>query len=299
MIDDIALFIHIVKQGSLSTAAESLALPNATVSRRLQRLEQRLGEQLLNRSARQCTLTQAGEVYFQSYVELIEQFEQTHRQLTEQKAQLSGKLKVLAPLNISHGFLKPMWLAFTKQYPEIQLELLLNNQLEDLSKSQADIAIRIGPQADSQFHQKKLGCVDSLFVSTQAYLDSAAAIDEPADLKQHRLIGTTLRNKWQLTNKQSNASYTHRCRFASTFNDTGFVKYLVCDNQGIALLPRFEVINELKSQQLVQVLPQWRGENRDIYAIWPSARLLSKKAICLRQFIVQYIAEKLYQQAAK
>lgn len=293
MIDDIALFIQIVKQGGLSSAAESLSLPTATVSRRLQRLEQRLGEQLLNRSARQCTLTQAGEVYFQSYVELIEQFEQTHRQLNEQKAQLSGKLKVLAPLNISHGFLKPMWLAFTKQYPDIQLELLLNNQLEDLSKSQADIAIRVGPQADSMLHQKKLGSVDTLFVSTKAYLDSAPALEEPADLKQHRLIGTTLRNKWQLTNTQTNATYNHMCRFASTFNDTGFVKYLVCDEQGIALLPRFEVIDELKSQQLVQVLPHWRGENRDIYAIWPSARLLSKKAACLKQFITDYIAEKL------
>lgn len=182
MIDDIALFIQIVKQGGLSNAAQNLSLPTATVSRRLQRLEQRLGEQLLNRSARQCTLTQAGEVYFQSYVELIEQFEQTHRQLNEQKAQLSGKLKVLAPLNISHGFLKPMWLAFTKQYPDIQLELLLNNQLEDLSKSQADIAIRVGPQADSMLHQKKLGSVDTLFVSTKAYLNSASAIEEPADL---------------------------------------------------------------------------------------------------------------------
>ncbi|WP_462166983.1 LysR family transcriptional regulator [Pseudoalteromonas sp. GB43] len=293
MIDDIALFIQIVKQGGLSNAAESLSLPTATVSRRLQRLEQRLGEQLLNRSARQCTLTQAGEVYFQSYVELIEQFEQTHRQLNDQKAQLSGKLKVLAPLNISHGFLKPMWLAFTKQYPDIQLELLLNNKLEDLSKSQADLAIRVGPQADSMLHQKKLGSVDTLFVSTKVYLNSASAIEEPADLKQHRLIGTTLRNKWQLTNTQTNATYTHMCRFASTFNDTGFVKYLVCDEQGIALLPRFEVIDELKSQQLVQVLPHWRGENRDINAIWSSARLLSKKAVCLKQFITDYMAEKL------
>mgnify|MGYP000916864960 CR=1 FL=1 len=123
----------------------------------------------------------------------------------------------------------------------------VNLLLKHIRGKKADIAIRVGPQADSMLHQKKLGSVDTLFVSTKAYLNSASAIEEPADLKQHRLIGTTLRNKWQLTNTQTNATYTHMCRFASTFNDTGFVKYLVCDEQGIALLPRFEVIDELKS----------------------------------------------------
>ncbi|MGX1111152.1 LysR family transcriptional regulator AphB [Pseudoalteromonas sp. MBR-15] len=293
MIDDIALFIHIVKQGGVTAAADYLSVPAATVSRRLQRLEQRVGEKLLNRTARQCTLTHVGEVYFQSYVELVEQFEQTHHQLNDQKAKLTGKLKVLAPLNISHGFLKPMWLAFTKHYPEIQLELLLNNQRDDLSKNQADIAIRIGPQTDSHYQQKKLGSVDTLFVSTERYLSDAPSLSTPADLRQHRLIGTTLRNKWQLNNLKTGETQTYMCRFASTFNDTGFVKYLVCDGQGVALLPRFEIIDELKSGQLKQVLPLWRGENREIYAIWPSGRLLSKKAVCLKQFVTQFISETL------
>lgn len=88
----------------LSQAGEYLSLPAATVTRRLQRLESRLGQKLLHRSARQFTLTQQGEVYYQSYASLVEQFEQTSHHLNQQKEQLSGKLKVLAPLNICHGF---------------------------------------------------------------------------------------------------------------------------------------------------------------------------------------------------
>ncbi|WP_404343298.1 LysR family transcriptional regulator [Pseudoalteromonas mariniglutinosa] len=293
MLDDIVLFVHIVQQGGLSQAGEYLSLPAATVTRRLQRLESRLGEKLLHRSARQCTLTQQGQVYYQSYASLVEQFEQTSHQLNQQKEQLSGKLKVLAPLNICHGFLKPMWLSFCKQYPDIQLELILNNQLEDIIKSQADLALRIGPQVDSLLQQKKLGQADSILVATPHYLASAAALTEPSDLKLHRLIGTTLRNEWPLTNIKTRASYTHMCRFNSIYNDTSFVKYQVADHQGVGLLPCFEIINELDTGELVRVLPMWQSHSREIYAIWPSGRLLSKKALCLRDYIHVFIQEQL------
>ncbi|MFT6787124.1 MAG: LysR family transcriptional regulator AphB [Pseudoalteromonas rhizosphaerae] len=293
MLDDIVLFVHIVQQGGLSQAGEYLSLPAATVTRRLQRLESRLGQKLLHRSARQCTLTQQGQVYYQSYANLVEQFEQTRYQLNQQKEQLSGKLKVLAPLNICHGFLKPMWLSFCKKYPDIQLELILSNQLDDIIKNQADLALRIGPQADSLLQQKKLAEADSILVASPEYLTNAAKLVEPNDLKHHRLIGTTLRNKWLLTNTQSCATYTHMCRFKSIYNDTGFVKYQVADHQGIGLLPRFEIINELQTKELVRVLPLWQSLPREIYAIWPSGRLLSKKAVCLRDYMHNFISEQL------
>ncbi|MGR3980287.1 LysR family transcriptional regulator [Pseudoalteromonas sp. 1181_04] len=293
MLDDIVLFVHIVQQGGLSQAGEYLSLPAATVTRRLQRLESRLGQKLLHRSARQCTLTQQGQVYYQSYASLVEQFEQTSHQLNQQNEQLSGKLKVLAPLNICHGFLKPMWLSFCKKYSDIQLELILSNQLDDIIKNQADLALRIGPQADSLLQQKKLGQADSILVATPSYLANSQALKEPSDLKQHRLIGTTLRDKWPLTHIITRASYTHMCRFSSIYNDTGFVKYQVADHQGVGLLPRFEIINELATGEFVRVLPKWQSHNREIFAIWPSGRLLSKKAVCLRDFIHNFISEQL------
>ena len=271
MLDDIVLFVHIVQQGGLSQAGEYLSLPAATVTRRLQRLESRLGQKLLHRSARQCTLTQQGQVYYQSYANLVEQFEQTRYQLNQQKEQLSGKLKVLAPLNICHGFLKPMWLSFCKKYPDIQLELILSNQLDDIIKNQADLALRIGPQADSLLQQKKLAEADSILVASPEYLTNAAKLVEPNDLKHHRLM----------------------CRFKSIYNDTGFVKYQVADHQGIGLLPRFEIINELQTKELVRVLPLWQSLPREIYAIWPSGRLLSKKAVCLRDYMHNFISEQL------
>ncbi|MDE1462440.1 LysR family transcriptional regulator [Spartinivicinus poritis] len=289
MFDDIALFIHIVQQGGLSGAASYLSLPAATVTRRLKKLEQQLGCQLLHRSARQCVLTQEGEVYYQAYAELVEQFEQAQQQLSKDLKQLSGKLKILAPTNISHGFLRQMWLGFTRTYPKIQLELILSNQLQDMIKNKADIAIRIGPQADSSLYQLKLGQIDKIMVASPDFLTTAGEPQHPSEVKTYRVIGTTLFSKWTLSHIESGETQEIFPRFNAIFNDTSFVKYMVCDSQGISLLPLTEVKSELDSGQLVRILPQWRGEVREIYAVWPSGRLLSEKAKCLRTYLKEYI----------
>jgi LysR family transcriptional regulator, transcriptional activator AphB len=281
MLDDIVLFIHIVQQGGLAGAARHLNLPPATVTRRLQKLEHQLGCQLLHRSARQCVLTGDGEVYYQSYADLAEQFEQAQRQLSEDMTQLRGKLRVLAPSNISHGFLRPFWLHFTRAYPDIQLELHL------------DIALRIGPQPDSLLYQQKLGQIDKVMVASPAYLAAQGMPVQPSDIKEHRVIGTILFPRWKLSHLETGTSQEIFPRFCSLFNDTSFAKYLACDGQGIALLPITEVKRELDNGGLLRILPQWQGEPRNIYAVWPSGKLLSEKAKVLRDSLHKFIQEHL------
>ena len=293
MLDDIALFIHIAQQGGLSNAATQLGLPVATVSRRLQRLEQQLGYQPLQRSARQCVLTVDGEVLYQTYAGLVEQFEQAQQQLRTDMQELRGKLLVLAPSNISHGMLRPMWLGFTRQYPDIQLELQLSNQLQDMIKAKADLAMRIGPQADSSLYQKRLGQISKFLVAAPSYLSAHPAPQQPSELKDHRLIGTTIAGKWRLSQRETGAVQEILPRFNTLLNDSTFAKYMAVDGQGIALLPVTESQEELQRGQLRRVLPQWQGEPRDIYAVWPSGRLLNAKAKCLLDYMKQYIAQHL------
>ncbi|MCG8611771.1 MAG: LysR family transcriptional regulator [Pseudomonadales bacterium] len=294
MLDDIALFIHIVQQGGLSGASNHLSLPAATVTRRLQKLESTLGCQLLNRSARQCVLTQEGEVYYQTYAELIEQFEQAQQLLSRDRDELRGKLKVLAPTNISHGFLKPMWLGFMRNYPDIQLDLVLSNQVQDIAQNKADIAIRIGPQPDSLLYQLKVGQIDRIMVSSPQFIEHQGTPETPTDIKNFRVVGTSLFPNWKLKNMHSGQSQEIFPKFAAVFNDTSFVKYLVCDGQGISLLPITEINTELEAGALVRILPEWRAEDlRDIFLVWPSGRLLNAKAKCLRDYIQTYIAENI------
>lgn len=291
MFDDIALFVHIVQYRGLSAAAEQLQLPSATVTRRLQKLERALHCRLIHRSARQFNLTAEGEVYYQAYAGLVHQLENTQRLLSSDMQQLSGSLKVLAPTNISTGLLQPMWSAFIKKYPDIQLQLLLNNNIEDIHKTQADITLRIGPQEDSQLYQKRLGSIATVLVASPDYLHQAGVPETLDDLHQKRLVCVHSLPAWALANTETNQRVTFRPVAATSVNDVRLASQLVVDSLGIALLPVSEVSEALRTGSLLQVLPEWHGPLRYIYAVWPSGRLLNAKAKTLREFMQQFIAE--------
>lgn len=285
------LFIQIVRHGGLAGAAQHLGIPPATVTRRLQNLEKELGCQLLHRSARRLALTQEGEVYYQSYRDLVEEFEITQQRLDRERSQLSGKLRVLAPANFSHSVLRPMWVAFTREHPDIQLELILSNHLEDMAKAKADIAIRIGEQPDSLLYQQKIGQMATVVVASPEYLRQAPMVTVPTDLQNHRIVGSSLRLKWHLTHREAGVVEEIFPRFHAQSNDLAFVKYWVLDHQGIALLPVSEIFEELHSGSVIRVLPQWQGHVRDIYAVWPTGRLLSEKAKHLREYVRRFLEQ--------
>ncbi|MGH1542185.1 MAG: LysR family transcriptional regulator [Arenicella sp.] len=290
MFDDIILFIHIVRCRSLGSAAERLQLPAATVTRRLQRLETRLKCCLIHRSARQFNLTAEGEVYFQAYADLVQQFETTARQLDVDMHQLSGKLKVLAPTNISNDLLHPMWTAFIKAYPEIQLQLFLNNKTEDLQASQADIALRAGPQPDSDLHQKRLGVVSTILVAAPEYIRQHGSPANLAELDRHHLIVVDAISIWNLFNCETEKSTVLRPEATTIVSDIRLANRLASDGVGITLLPMSEINQALQEHKLQRILQPWSGPQRGIFAVWPSGRLLSAKAKCLRDFMQDYIA---------
>lgn len=288
MIDDIVLFVHIVQQQSLAAAASELALPAATVTRRLKRLEERVGCQLIHRSARQFSLTPEGDSYYQAYADLVEQLEQTQRRLSKQVHALAGPLKVLAPNNISTGMLRPMWSEFIKSYPDIKLELCLSNSMQNIITSGADLALRIGPQESSLLYQQRFGSLSTLVVASPGYLANNTQPKSLEELKNHSLIGTNTLSTWRMSHQTESKQQRLLPRFTTITDDIKLVTQLVCDDIGIALLPSSEVATLLKNGTLVRILEDWQGPSRDLYTVWPSGKLLSARAKCLRDFIHQY-----------
>jgi LysR family transcriptional regulator AphB len=291
MYDDIVLFVHIVQQQGLASAAQKLGLPAATVTRRLQRLEASLMRQLIHRSARQFSLTADGEVFYQAYAGLVEQLEQTQQQLSGEMNVLAGPLTVLAPSNISTGLLQPMWSGFIKAYPDIKLELMLSNSVESMLSSGADLALRIGPQESSMLYQKRLGSLKTVLVATPEYLASNAEPLNIDALELHRLIGTNTLATWSMVNSKTKIKQEIRPRFATQVNDIKLATQLVCDHLGICLLPTSEVENLIIAGTLMQILPSWQGPRRDLYTVWPSGKLLSARAKCLKEYMEEFIQQ--------
>jgi LysR family transcriptional regulator AphB len=291
MYDDIALFVHIVQQQGLASAAQKLGLPAATVTRRLQRLEASVTRQLIHRSARQFSLTVEGENFYQAYASLVEQLEQTQLQLSGEMNVLAGPLTVLAPSNISTGLLQPMWSGFIKAYPDIKLELILSNSVESMLSSRADLALRIGPQESSILYQKRLGTLKTVLVATPEYLASNGEPLNIDELELHRLIGTNTLAKWSMVNSETNIKQEIRPRFATQVNDIKLATQLVCDHLGISLLPTSEVESLINAGTLIQILPSWQGPRRDLYTVWPSGKLLSARAKCLKEYMEEFIQQ--------
>ncbi|MDV7340139.1 LysR family transcriptional regulator [Terasakiella sp. A23] len=293
MIDDIALFIKIVECNSLAAAARHLNIPTPTVTRRLKKLEDNLGCQLLHRNARKLTLTADGETYYQAYGPLMVQLEEITRSLSDQKDQMKGPLIVQAPTNISLGFLRPMWTEFVKKYPDIELDLRLNNAIEDMASSKSDIALRAGPQADSSLFQKKLGAISTLLVAAPAYLVEYGPPHDLRDLADHRLIMTKNLPTWVLHHRDTNEERELILKATTHLNDVTLASHMAIAGRGIALLPLSEVSSALKTGQLRRILPNWSGPIRNLYAVWPSGRLLNAKAKSLREFMESYIPKAL------
>lgn len=292
MIDDIALFVHIAQCRSLSAAGARLKLPAATVTRRLRKLEEEIGAQLVHRSARKFALTAEGEVYYETFADLVTQFEAASDGLQSDLHAMRGRLNVAAPTNISVGLLQPMWSEFLKLYPEIQLTLSLSNENKDLQDMQVDIALRVGPQTDLRLYQKRLGSVATALVASPAYLNVHGLPGSPGDLRSHALIWVSALPVWQLSNPSTGEQETQHLSARIAVDDIGLARQLARDGHGIALLPVSEIWKSYLSGELSIVLPDWQGQRRDVYAVWPTGKLLNARAKRLRGHMDTYLAER-------
>ncbi|WP_259779573.1 LysR family transcriptional regulator [Aestuariispira ectoiniformans] len=290
MFDDIALFVHIVRRQGLAAAAKALNLPPATVTRRLQKLEETLGCQLLHRSARKFALTTEGESYYQAYSDLVQEFEQTAQRLSSDIHLPHGRLRVSAPTNISIGFLQPMWSGFIKEHPDIQLDLHLNNQITDLLNGQIDIALRVGPQPDSQLFQQRLGSVATVLVASPGYLSTYGQPETLSDLENHRIIANRHFLPWRLQMPENDQQEIIYPTATTQVDDLHLAAQFAVDDLGITILPVIEVHAHLEEGRLQRVLSPWYGPRRDLFAIWPSGRLLNAKAKCLREYMQRYMS---------
>jgi len=292
MLDDIALFVHVARAGSLAGGGAALNIPPATVTRRLKGLEDRLGVQLVHRSARKFALSSEGEAYYKAFADLVQQAEQTVLSLSADLHQLSGPLAVAAPTNISVGALRRMWPAFLREYPGIRLDLRLSNFNVDLQDERIDLAMRIGPQTDERFYQKKIGSVATLVMAAPDYLARHGVPAIPEDLEDHAIVAARTIPAWHLQNQRTGKVAVLHLAGDVIVDDIALVRQFAEDGFGVCLLSVTEAAGAIAEGRLVPVLGDWHGQKRDIYAVWPTGRLLSARAKCLRDFMQQYLSRQ-------
>ncbi len=235
-LDDLNLFRHIVENGSYTLASKKTGIPVATLTRRIQALEEDLKIKLLHRDARKLSLTETGQEFYERCAPLLEQLIAETDNLSECCQGTAGTLKVSAPSNIAMKMLQPMFTAFLTAYPEIKLDLSLFSDTSATQNEDRHALIRIGPQRDSSMIARKLRSVKDILVASPEYLAGQAPLLDASELSKHHLLKGWPLMRWRLSNKNGQQfSITQQGRFEAS--ELRVVRAAAKDGLGIALIP--------------------------------------------------------------
>jgi DNA-binding transcriptional LysR family regulator len=287
LLNDMAVFVEVVKARSFRRAAEAIGMPNSTLSRRISGLEKAIGLRLLNRTTRRIELTEAGQLYFERCKRIVDEARLAHEQLGEMLAQPSGVLRASLPVDFAIIYLAPLIAEFAQRYPDISFEFDLTPRRVDLVTEPFDVAIRIGESRDSNLIACQLARLPRYLYASPRYLEIFGEPNQPADLARHEsLLLLAQPNAWTLHHGNETVEVAVGGRFR--LNGIGMMRRLATLDLGIAMLAEEIVADELVEGRLRRVLPQWQGAPIPVYAI-TETRLLPAKT----QRFIEFLREKL------
>lgn len=287
---DMALFVEVVKAKGFARAAAAIGMPGSTLSRRIGQLEKAIGLRLFNRTTRRVELTEAGRAYFEQCERIVEDARRAHEKLETLQASPTGIIRVSLPVDFANVYLTPLIADFAEEFPGIEFDLDLTPRRVDLIAEPFDVAIRVGEPEDSRLIARLLTRLEPLVVAAPSYLGLRGTPTHPRDLAAHDCIVMPRGNRWRLSTGVDNADVQVSGRFM--LNSNSMIRGLAALGQGIALIPRQIVIEQLADGSLVRLLPEWQGAPIPVYAI-TETRLLPAKV----QRFIEFLQRRLKQQA--
>ena len=279
-LNNMVIFAKVAELQGISSAARALHMPKSKISRRVAALEEDLGVRLLERSTRAVRLTEVGEIYFQHCKRIVEEAASARESVTQMLEAPRGHLKINASVAIGQHLLTPYLGEFMALYPEIELEVQLENRRVDLIREGYDLVVRVGNLEDSALVSKPLGEDHLILVASANYLKEMGTPQRLSDLKNHRcLVMADAPNfdHWALVGPDEQQESVAVGQYA-TLNDLTMIRQVAIDGGGIALLPRYLCSDDLiSSGTLCQVLIDWRSPTFRFYALYPSHRGVTLK----------------------
>ena len=232
-----ALFVEVAKARSFTRAAETLGIPNSTLSRRISELEKGIGLRLLHRTTRKIEPTEAGQLYFERCKRIVDEARLAHEQLGEMLARPSGLLRASLPVDFATVYLAPLIAEFSQIYPGINFEFDLSPRQVDLITDPVDVVIRMGEPSNSNLIARKLASLGRGLYASPRYLEISGEPGHPSELINHECL--RLRSQgaghWTLSCAGERVDIEVGGRFE--LNSVGMLRRLASLDLGVALLP--------------------------------------------------------------
>jgi DNA-binding transcriptional LysR family regulator len=276
--DDFEAFIAIVEHGSLTAAARRLNRSLQSISRSLATLEETVGVELVHRTTRHSTPSEAGAVFFHRIKPAVDEINEAKLEAANQRSEPSGILRLGAPVLFGPDFLLPIVADYMRMYPRVKVDLQLSDAFVDLGGEGLDLAIRIGNLPDSSLRAKRLGALRRVVFGAPSYLSLQGQPTHPFDLSKHNCIVRTVDERpgewmFQIEGKPRTV------KVAGTFRSNLMTSIYAAAIHGLGLgySPLWQIRHLVEDGRVELVLAQFEPAPVPIHAVWPEGRSSSAK----------------------
>lgn len=281
------IFKSVALTGSFTKAGQVLGMPKSKVSRMISRLEKYLRLTLLTRTTRQQQLTNEGKIFFQNVIPLLDQMDQAIEISRNQKEQLRGRIRFTAPEDFGVELLGSCCSEFCKMFPDIQLELVVDNQHLDLIKDKIDLALRVGPlKNSSHLYAQKVAPVKMATIASDKW--KKLEIKHPRDLKNIPYLAfspnAVTQKKYFSSDKEK---VTVEIIPAANSNNFFFLREMVRGNCGFAIVPKFIVDRYIVSGEVIQLIPDWQIREETLFVVNTSGKNMPVRIKTFADFLIK------------
>lgn len=295
-LDDINAFVNVVEAGSISAAATRMNLAKSVVSKRITHLEKALGAALLNRSTHGVTPTDEGVTFHARARSILQQLDDAAEEITSTEGAFSGSLRISAPMSFGTLYLGVILAPFLKQHPQLEVNLVLDDQQVDMQSGGYDLAIRIAHLPDSSLIARRLCTIRRIVCCSPDYAAQHVLPQSLDDIHTHACIGyANVRSAqtWRFEPTQAGGeprSLTVRSRIVA--NNGEIMRDMAIAGLGIAILPTFIVADALAKGQLIDAMAHEKPTAAPIHAVYTKARKSSRKLQAVITHLQEALANK-------
>lgn len=288
LVNQLSLFIDVVKQGSFTKAAALHDMDNSSLSKQIKKLESELGVQLLNRSTRSFSLTPAGEEILEQAHSIVGTLNHVQSIADSYHTQPKGRIRITAPYHVGRNHLRPVITQFMATYPDVEIELLLDDKRSDIISDHFDVAFRLGRLDDSSLIAKKIANIRPVLLASHSFIERYGEPKTPEELaklpaviysNRSIMVDTMRLGETPQADVATSYKMTGNCRV----NDTEVLLEAVSDGLGYAWVATSNINTNIETMQLQPLLTDHLLCNHELalYALYPHR----KQTALVREFI--------------
>ncbi|MEK1894579.1 MAG: LysR substrate-binding domain-containing protein [Rhizobium sp.] len=288
-------FIRVVETGNFTRAADTLAMPKATVTNLIQGLEAHLHTKLLNRTTRRVMVTTDGALYYERAAQIVSELEELDGSLSNSQGLPTGRLRVEMAGAFADWIVVPALCDFYQKYPDIRVDLGVGDRTVDYLAENVDCALRAGTPADQSLIARRVSEVEMLTCAAPLYIEKFGIPTRPEELENDHYSVSYFRAQTNRTLpfefRKDNEDLEINPRYLLSVNDSRTFVNAALNGLGIAQLPRFMIRDALAKGDLVEILPEWSREPLPLYIVYPPNRHLSNKVRVFVDWLVKLLSD--------